>query len=157
MKSLSAWGLLLLLALGGCGSKDIVSLSASVGNVKLAVEDKPLGPVLSGSFELFLEVGSEADGSDVVEPQSFALVKAADQAPLVPALDAVPQGASFPMTIGKGSSKTVSYQLDTTKTLQTGKADLCAGQVQVIGTVESSLNGGETISFRSGPVSVSGC
>jgi len=157
MKSVWAWGLLLAVGLGGCGSKDSISLSASVGNVALTVEDKALGTVLSGSFELYLEVGPEADGSAEVEPQSLSLVKASDQSTLVGALDAAPQGATFPMTIGKGDSKTVTYLLDTTKTLVIGKADICAGQVQVVGTVKSSLNGGETIPFRSGPVTVTGC
>src|SRR5512140_2090601 len=133
MRNASAWGLVVVLAVAGCGSKDSISLSASVGNVTLSVEDKPLGTVLAGSFDLYMEVGPEADGSAKVEPQAFSLVKAADQATLVPALDAAPQGVQFRLTIGKGDSKTVTYQLDTTKTLISGKADLCAGQVQVVG------------------------
>lgn len=147
------------LLLTACGSKDSVSVSASVGNVQLAVADKALGTELSGSFDLYVEVGPEADGPATISLEGpFAVVDVAGQATLVSPLAAVPQGATFPLKVGKGSSKTVSFQLDTTDLLAPAdKAPLCAGQVQIRGAVKHDLNGGETKPLESAAVSVGGC
>lgn len=153
-----AWGIVAALVTSGCGSKDSISLSASVSNVQLTVTEQTLGTELAGSFDLYLEVGPEADGAATVELESFSLVGATTQSTLVPALAAVPQGATFPLTIGKGESKTVTFQLDTTKLLPAGeKTNLCAGQVQIAGAVKHNLNGGETKPLDSGPQTLGGC
>lgn len=146
------------LAVTACGSKDSISLSANVSNVQLTVTEKTLGTELLGSFDLYLEVGPEADGAASVELEAFSLVAAGSGAALVPSLNAVPQGATFPLTIGKGESKTIPFQLDTSKLLPSGeKANLCAGQVRVVGAVKHSLNGGETKPLESTPQTLGGC
>jgi hypothetical protein len=148
------------LLLSACGSKDSVSVSANVSNVQLAVVDKALGTELSGSFDLYVEVGPEADGPATISLEGpFAVVDLAGQATLVSPLAAVPQGATFPLKVSKGSSKTVTFQLDTTDLLApSDKAALCgAGQVQIRGAVKHDLNGGETKPLESPAASVGGC
>jgi hypothetical protein len=147
----------LSLALGACGSKDSVSVSASVSNVQLTVADKALGTELSGSFDLYVEVGPEADGPATISLDGpFSLVR--DQTTVVDSLSAAPQGVTFPTQVGKGASKTISFQLDTAGLLPAAdKASICAGPVRVVGAVKHDLNGGETKPLSSADVSVSGC
>lgn len=140
----------------GCGSKDNISLSASVSNVQLSVTEQTLGTQLSGGFDLNLEVGAEADGAATVELGSFSL--AGDQGTLVGALQVVPVGVTFPVTVGKGQKKTVAFTLDDSALLPASdKAALCAGPVHVVGAVTHNLNGGETQPLTSKPGVPSGC
>jgi hypothetical protein len=153
-----AWLFGVACALVACGSKESVSLGASVGNASLAVADQALGTQLIGNFDLFLEVGPEAEGAAMVEVPSFALVRASDQSSLVPVLIADPQGVTFPLKVGKGENKTVPFVIDDSKLLTTeDKTALCAEPVQIVGAVKHSLNGGETKPFRSNAISVTGC
>jgi hypothetical protein len=148
--------LLLGLPLLGCGSKDNISLSATVTNVQLSVTEQTLGTQLSGSFDLVLEVGAEADKGATVELGSFSLTR--DGATLVGSLAVAPQGATFPLTVGKGQTKTVPFTLDDSALLPASdKAALCAGDVQVVGAVTHDLNGGETKPLRGKPGLPSGC
>ncbi|MBK7579371.1 MAG: hypothetical protein IPI67_04110 [Myxococcales bacterium] len=142
----------------GCGSKDNISLSATVSKVQLSVIEQALGTQLSGGFDLNLEVGAEADGDGTVELESFSIVRAADQGTLVGALQAVPQGVSFPLKVGKGQSKAVPFLLDDSALLPSAdKANLCAGEVQLVGAVKHNLNGGETKPLRGKALLPSGC
>jgi len=145
------------LGLFACGSKDSISVSASVSNVQLAVADKALGTELSGSFDLYVEVGPEADGSATISPDGpFSLVR--EQSTVVDSLSTVPQGVTFPIVVGKGASKTIVFQLDTAKLLPAAdKTGICAGPVRLVGAVKHNLNGGETKPLTSPDVSVTGC
>jgi hypothetical protein len=157
MRSRKALGIALILLGGACGSKDSISLSASVSNVELTLAEKTLGTYLSGSFDLYLEVGPEADSGATVQLDIFSLVRAGDHSTLIPSLDAAPQGVSIPVKVGKGEHKTITFQLDATNPVSAAKADLCSGQVQVKGTVKHDLNGGETQPTESQPVTINGC
>jgi hypothetical protein len=147
----------MVLLLGACGSKDSISLSASVSNINLTLEQKALGTFLSGGFDLHLEVGPEADSGATVQLQSFSLVSATSHATLIPALDAAPAGGVTSIQVGKGESKTISFTLDATKPVSATQADLCAGKVQIVGSVTDDLNGGETEPLQSQAVTITGC
>jgi hypothetical protein len=146
------------LILSGCGSKSIVSLSASIQNADLAVAQVALGTTLSGSFVLSLALGNRASGSTQVSLESFSLLSSADKSTLIAPLKVTPQGATFPLTVGVGQTKNVTFQLDTSDTLQSSeKAALCAGPVLIVGTVTDTLGGGKSIDLSSSPVTISGC
>lgn len=140
----------------GCGSKDNISLSANVSNVQLTVTDQALGTQLGGSFDLYLEVGAEADHGATVELGSFSLVR--DGATVVGTLQVLPQGVTFPVKVPKGESKTVPFLLDDSALLPAAdKQNLCAGEVQLVGAVKHDLNGGETKPLSGKPGLPSGC
>jgi hypothetical protein len=142
----------------GCGSKSSVALSARIQSTELAVEQVTLGTRLTGSFELYLEVGPEASGGSTVSLESFALVRQSDQLSLVAPLAAGPQGASFPLDVGKGQKKIVPFALDTSGLLDAATRDaLCAAPVQVVGAVRDTLSGGETTPLQGAPLTPDGC
>jgi len=140
----------------GCGSKDNISLSAALSNVSLTVTEQALGTQLSGGFDLYLEVGGQADGTATVELGNFSIKR--DSATLVDGVQVLPQGVSFPLKLGKGDKKTVPFDLDDSALLPASdKANLCSGPVQLVGAVTHDLNGGETTPVQ-GPAAVpSGC
>jgi hypothetical protein len=141
-----------------CGSKESISLGASIANPQVAVTEQTLGLDLTGSFDLSLEVGPEADGSATVTLDKFSLVRAADQSALVDTLDVTSQGETFPLVVGKGEKKSVPFVISSPKLLEsTAKANLCSGEVQIVGSVKHTLNGGETKPVQSLPISISGC
>ena len=140
----------------GCGSKDAVTLGAKVRNVQISVEQKTLGTQLGGGFELFLEVGAEASGGSTVTLETFGLVRGGDT--LDSPLQATPQGVTFPLTVGKGQSKTVSFVIDSASLLDPATKDaICAGPVRVSGSIKDTLSGGERTPLSSSDVTPSGC
>lgn len=144
--------------MSGCGSKDIVSLSAHIQSADLKVAQVALGTVLSGGFDLSLELGSMASGPTKVSLESFSLLSAADKSSLVAPLKVSPQSATFPLSVGVGQTKTVHFILDDSGTLpDSEKAKLCAGPVLVVGTITDTLGGGKSIDLSSSSVSISGC
>ncbi len=158
MRIEAALGLLLALALTACGSKDNVSLSASVGNPNLTVADKALGTELGGGFTLFLEVGAQAEQAATVDLEAFSVVRVSDSASVVPTLQAVPTGVTFPLKVNAGESRNIPFTIDTSKLLPaSAQADLCASPVKIVGAVKHDLNGGETKPVESPPVTPSGC
>ncbi|HMR07296.1 MAG TPA: hypothetical protein PKA88_16045 [Polyangiaceae bacterium] len=145
----------LTLALSSCGSKESISLSAFVQNVQLQAEPKTLGTQLTGSFELFLELGAEASGGTQVSLETFALVRGAET--LVAPLQALPEGVTFPLSLGKGKKQIVKFNLDDSAVLDAAlKASLCSGPVRVRGAVSDTLGGGRT-PLESIDVTIGGC
>jgi hypothetical protein len=143
------------LALTSCGSKESISLSAFVQSVQLQAEQKTLGTQLTGSFELFLELGAEASGNTTVSLDTFAIVRGAET--IVSPLQAVPEGASFPLALAKGQKRVVVFNLDDSSVVDAAlKASLCAGPVRIRGAVSDTLGGGRT-PLESIDVSVGGC
>jgi hypothetical protein len=139
----------------GCGTEKSVSLNAAVGNASLAVAEQTLGTQLTGGFELYLELGPEASKSVSVELENFSIVHTGDNATVVSPLQAVPQNATFPVSVGVGERKTIPFVLDDTKLLPAAdKAAICAEPVQIVGTVKSS---GETEPLSSPSLTVGGC
>ncbi len=150
--------LMLLAALTSiaCGSKESVSLSARIGNVQVAVEQKTLGTALSGSFDLDLEVGPEASSGSTVTLEALALIRGSEA--LVSPLQAVPQNATFPISVGKGEIKTVSFQIDSATLLDAAVKDaICAGPVSVGGSVTDTLSNGGRTPLSSPSVAPGGC
>lgn len=146
--------ILVALAVGGCGSKGAVSLTASVENAQLAVATVALGTKLSGSFQLRLALGDYADKAVDVTPDKFSVV-GADNAVIVPTLSASTT-TPYPIHVGVGGNQTAAFTLDDKNPLDaaTGAA-LCAGQVLIAGNV---TDGSGTSSPANGAVfSVSGC
>lgn len=146
---------MLVLGLAGCGSKDSIALSANVHGVSLTVEQKALGAALVGSFELYMELGSEASGGTQVSLEAFALVRGADTV-LAP-LPAAPVGATFPLSLGKGQNRTVTFDVSDSALLDQATRDaLCAGPLRLRGALTDTLGGGTT-AISSADVVVSGC
>lgn len=140
----------------GCGTDKSVSLAASVGKANVAVVQQTLGTQLTGGFELYLELGPEASKGVSVELENFSIVRSSDNATVVPSLQVVPQsGVTFPVSVGVGELKTVTFTLDDQKLLpDSDKAALCAEPVRIVGTVKSS---GETEPLSSQALTVGGC
>ena len=144
--------------LASCGSKGSVSLSAMLQNAEISLQQVALGTELAGSFELFLEVGPEADGGSTVSLESFALVRASDQSTLVSPLTASPQGATFPLDVPKGGKRVVPFDVDGDGLLDAAVTDaICAEPVQIVGAVRDTLSGGDVTPLRSIALTASGC
>lgn len=147
-----------VLGVSGCGSKATVSLSAMVQNAEIGLEQGTLGTRITGGFELFLEVGSEASGGSTVSLESFALVRASDQSTLLSPLSAAPQGAQFPLDVSKGQQRIVVFTIAEDKPLAQADVDaICAEPVQIVGAVRDTLSGGETTPVTSIALAPAGC
>jgi hypothetical protein len=151
-------GAALCLLSAACGSKGSIALSASIQKPRVAVESATLGTRLTGGFELTLEVGPEASESSTVSLESFALVSAQDQATLVAPLPAAPEGASFPLVVGKGELKTIRFVIAGDDPISdTQRGAICAGPVRISGAVSDTLSGGRTTPLTSAAVTAEGC
>lgn len=131
---------LLSLCLLACGDKGAVSLLVSLEEPTVSVQSGPLGATLGGGFQLQFALGPEASGSTTVTLGSFAL-QTASGASLVDPLEVDASGTSFPLVVGKGDTQTVTFTLSSKAALMNGAA-ICAGQVQIVGSVMDSLKGG---------------
>ena len=139
-------------------SPDRVKLVADISQVNFAVTQSSLVTSLSGTLVMDLDLGDLAQQEAVVsDPPTFQLVTATSQATLV-ILDALPQGQTFPIRMMPGNQVTVPFSLNDQKTLAAGDIDkICAGQVQVAGSLRDTTNGDRPLAFDSDPVNVSGC
>jgi hypothetical protein len=139
-------------------SPDRVKLVASIADVQLTVAQSSLATSLSGSFAVRLELGDLAQQEATVsEAPTFQLVTVTNRSTLV-VLDALVQGTTFPVKVTPGSTVVLSYELNDQKTLATGDLDrICAGEVQVAGTLRDTSNGDRPLSFDSLGVKPSGC
>ncbi|HTA91216.1 MAG TPA: hypothetical protein VK745_16635 [Polyangiaceae bacterium] len=136
------WSLasLLPLCLMACGDKGAVSLSVSVDQSTVSVQNGPLGATLGGGFQLEFALGQLASGPTTVTLGSFALQTAAG-ASLVDPLQVNASGTSFPLVVGQGDTQTVTFTLSSQAVIMNSAA-ICAGQVRIIGSVTDSLKGG---------------
>ena len=140
-------------------SPDRVKLTVAVKNVAVSVTQGSLVATLSGTFDVEFDVGDLAAGSSTItDPPSFQLVLVKDQKTLK-LLDAVPSGGGFPITVSSGEHRTLSFTLSDRNTLD-GTCDLacvCAGPVEVVGSLRDSLTLDRPLSFASGSATLSGC
>jgi len=144
-----AW--VLPLCLVSCGDKSAVSLTVTLDQANVTAQDGTFGATLGGGFELKFELGPEASGPATVSLGSFAVQNTAGM-PLVGQVKLDASGTTFPLVVDKGGSQTVTFTMSSTKVLSaTDRAALCAGQVQIVGTVMDSLKGG-TDSLSSNPI-----
>ncbi|MEB2310516.1 MAG: hypothetical protein OZ921_05155 [Sorangiineae bacterium] len=148
--------LALAAGLAGCGSKDAVSLSASIQSPALEVATVALGAKLSGSFDLRLELGARAEHGTEVTPEKFSLTSASGEV-LVTTLAATAQEA-FPLAVGVGESKRVVFTLDDQALIDAALGvALCRGPVVIRGSVTDTLSGSSSTPVASPPASVAGC
>ncbi len=145
--------------LAGCGSKESVSLGASIIDPVLEVDQQPIGTFLSGSFGLELRLGKFAADPITVEPPSFTVVDGDSGAELgVGPLSATATDASFPLEIDPGGEITVHFELDANDPISADAVDtVCGAPIGVVATVPHSLNGGSTTEATSLPFTPSGC
>jgi len=147
---------LLALCVGGCGSKQSVSLGAQIDNASLSVSDVTLGTQLAGGFTLVLELGDYASQGTHVTVESFSVIGADSNDTVLAPLQVGPDPGTI--DVGVGETKKVAFTVNATKLLSSAdKAKLCAGAIVIAGTVTDTLGGGHSIPLRSARISVSGC
>lgn len=148
----------LVLLFVGCGSKESVSLSASIVDPSLTVEQQALGTFLAGQFDLRLALGKFASDSVTVESPSFKLVNAETGAELDSRpLDVIGPEATFPLELAPGQERMIGFEIDASAPVATAVADeLCAGPIEIAGSVPHSPAGSITTA-RGTTTTVSGC
>jgi hypothetical protein len=147
-----AWALPVCLL--SCGDKSAVSLTVILEQATVTAQNGDLGATLGGGFALQFELGPEASGPTTVTLGNFAL-QTSGGAPIVDPLKVDAGSTTFPLVVNKGSSQTVTFSVSSTQLLTQSERDaLCAGQVQIVGSVMDSLKGG-TDPLASGPITPS--
>jgi len=133
----------------GCGSKENVSLSASLVNPSVGVSAFALGTELSGGFHLRLELGEQAPEATQVALGTFSLRRG--QAEVVSALPLAPEGGvTFPLSIAVGEVRMVHMSFDSSSLLEASEGDaICQGPLEIVGTVTDSLNAGKATTAQS--------
>jgi hypothetical protein len=144
---------LLLLALGthACSAdKSMVALSAKVESPSLAVQSSAVGADASGGFELVLALGEYASEGTQVSLGSFSIQKRGVE--LLGPLSL--SGAEFPVSLGIGKSITLPLGFDVS-TEPAVADELCAGALEVKGTLMDSLSNDHPTRVGSQPFSAS--
>jgi len=137
-----AWFLALLPLISGCGDKSAVTLTASITDAMVTVQDGALGASTSGDFTLVLSLGPEAPRAATVTLGNFALQSEQGTA-LIDPLPTDSGSASFPLDVNKGQNISLPFTLNVMKLLTPDqKQALCAGKVRIVGTVMDTLSGG---------------
>jgi hypothetical protein len=133
--------LLLVASVAGCGSKGAVSLLAHVERPELSARSNALDLlVLSGGFDLVLELGDAAPRSTTVSLGSFSIENEAG-APLVDRLDASPD-LEFPVTLGPGDTVSAHCDLGDDQVVDPADGDVCSGNLRIAGVITDSLSDG---------------
>lgn len=156
-------------AAAGCSAEGAVSLTGSLGNVSLSVEDQKLVTTLSGRFDVYLELGERASGATDVSFSAFSLVNADTGAPVLAGEHlSVIASTDAPVRIQPGNSTTIQFTIGDQEQaggpvvpMEVDKNDyesICgAGQLEIVGTYTDSLRGEQPVSLTSGPFTPSGC
>lgn len=113
-----------------------LSLTAHLSEPSIIVSNSAFSG-LTGSFQLELVLGSEANGSTQVSAADFELQNEAGEQ-LVHLTEAVPDPA-FPINLNKGESKRVSFTIDS---MSVDRESVCAGRVRIVGSVTDTLKSG---------------
>lgn len=139
-------------------SPDRAKLVAELTNVQLTVAQSSLATSLGGTFDVHLNLGDLAQQQATVsDPPTFQLVTATNRSTIV-VLDALVQGATFPVSVNPGGHVLLSYTLNDQANLAAGDRDkICAGDVQVAGTLRDTSNGDRPLTFDSSAVKAAGC
>jgi hypothetical protein len=147
---------LLSVGLGGCAGKERVSLSVTVSDADLEVQEGLFGTFLSGTVELRLQLGPDAPGSTEAELESLKLLRASDDLELVPVLSLT--SAFTPISLGPGDAQTRVLELDASAPLaSTSMDEICAEPVKVHGSVTDTLSDGRSTPFGSPGLTPAGC
>ena len=139
-------------------SPDRVKLTATIQNVALSVTQGSLVTTLGGTFDVELDVGDLASADATIQdPPSFQLVQATGQQDLA-TLDAVASGGGFPLTVKSGEKQTVTFTLSDRNTLAAADVtSVCAGTVEIAGSLTDSLTADRPLAFESSPATLGGC
>lgn len=138
-----------------CGDKSAVSVTVTVTEPQLSVEEELLGFQVTGSFGINLQLGKLAESGTSVTLDDIALTPSDNPAQNIEPFDPVATSGSFPVSLSPGDSSTVGFTLEGGDLIdQAGKDTLCAGAVKLRGSVRDS---GDPVQFESAPITVDGC
>lgn len=140
----------------GCGGKDAVALSVFMSSASLEVKPATLGSQLEGGFTLGFELGPEAPRDTEVSIESFTLAPAGSTGDLVP-LFTPETTESFPLTLKAGDKRSVVFSVSDITLSADQLQNVCAGSVEIRGSVRDSLSDDGISSVRSGAINVDGC
>ena|SRR6478609_4950173 len=113
-----------------------LSLTARIPRASIKVTNGAFSG-LTGSFQLQLALGSEANGSTRVSLGKFELDSEAGEF-LADLSDATPE-PMFPIELNKGESKQVVFTLSG---IGVDRDQVCAGRVRIVGSVMDTLKSG---------------
>lgn len=154
--------------LSSCSAEGAVSLTGSLGNVSLTVEDEMLVTKLSGGFDVYLELGERASGASNVGFSAFSLVRADTGAPvLAQERLSVVASKDTPLRIQPGGSTSIRFEIGDEDAsgavvpMEVDKEDyatVCgAGLLQIVGTMTDSAEGEKPTTLSSGAFTPDGC
>ena len=136
--------------LSGCGiEEEGVLLEASLGSPEVTVEGGTLATDVTGSFDIHLELGELASDPTTVKLGVFRLER--DGSALVDPLhfDTNPK---FPVEVDVGTSKHVAATIMSLDQAPELAEALCAGPLEIVGTVTDTLGDDRAKTLRSGSV-----
>ncbi len=155
--------------IASCSAEGAVSLTGSLGNVSVVVEEQLLVSTASGGFDVYLELGERASDATDVSFSAFSLVRA-DTGALVCSCASIGVVASkaTPIRIQPGDSTTIRFEIGdqaqpggSVAPMELDKDDfasICgAGPVKIVGTMQDSANGQRSTSLASTAFTPSGC
>jgi hypothetical protein len=137
-------------SLVGCGSKEQVMLSARLEDPMLTVEARALTTELTGSFDIVLTLGDRAADPTTVALGTFSLQREGQV--LLSPLD-MDETPDLPMTIGVGKTERVAVSIAGSIGEPELAAELCAGELSIVGTVTDSVVDDRPRTLSSAPFS----
>jgi hypothetical protein len=137
-------------SLAGCGSKEQVMTSVRVEAPMLTVTGNQLVTDVTGAFVIVLSLGDRAADPTTIDLGAFSLQRDGNVLldPLL--LDADPR---FPIDLDVGTSRRVSVTIANPDEDPSLAAELCAGELSIVGTVTDSLVDDRPRTLSSGPFS----
>ncbi len=124
------------------------ALSGRVDGPSLEVKSSSVGADLTGAFSLQIELGDYASQDTEVSLGSFSLQR--DDMELVSPLSLA--GATFPVSLGVGKKVMLpmTFKASADPSVAT---EICAGPLQVLGTLTDSASNGHPTTVKSGDFS----
>ncbi|HNS96994.1 MAG TPA: hypothetical protein PLJ27_07505 [Polyangiaceae bacterium] len=153
----------------GCSAEGAVSLTGSIGNVHLGIEDAAFVSTLQGGFDVYLELGERASGPSNITFLTFSLVNADSGSPVLSKEHlSVVSSKSTPLTIQPGNNATIHFDigdqsqpganLEPMELSKEERPSLCgANRLQIIGTIQDSADGARPSTLTSVGFSPTGC
>jgi hypothetical protein len=135
-----------LLALGGCGSEGVASLTGNLDRPTLDVTRSLVGADATGGFDLVLSLGEYAAGPTQVSLGAFAIERDGTELYSPLALDSV---ITFPVSVGVGETKRIPLTFDMSPDTVVADA-LCAGPLAFRGSVSDTLGKNRPTTLVSG-------
>jgi len=143
---------LMALALGSltsCVDEEGVLLSAELASPALTITSSVLVADVTGRFEIHLSLGDRASDPTTVELGTFSLQR--DGAVLLNPLELGETTPGFPLTVNVGGSKHVEVPIDHPDVEVELGEELCAGELEIVGTLTDSLGDDRPVTIASPP------